>query len=404
MEKAPLTGTRVIDLTQAMAGPFATMLLGDLGCDIIKVEPHTGDQTRKWAPPYISGMSTYFLSANRNKRSIVVDLKSESGRDLLIEMVMKSDIIVENFRPGVMEKLGLGHEALLEKNPTLIYCSLSGYGQNGPYRNYPGYDLTLLSYSGLMSITGEKGRAPVKFGVPIADIVSGLFADISLLAALNSREKTGKGQFIDLSMLDANLSILTHQAFSYFGTGENPEKLGSAHPSIAPYQAFEASDGYVSIGVGTEKHWKSFVGSLKGTEILDREEFASNVERVRNREELSAKVNKITAGYTVRELLAILGEAGIPCAPINSVGDALQSEQAIFRNMVTSFANDYGTIKTLGTPFKMSSTPGELRYAPPMLGQHSDILLEEFGIESSKINELKKSGVINSSVRRDMDL
>lgn len=404
MSKPPASGIRILDLTQAMAGPFATMLLGDLGCDVIKVEPPKGDQTRRWAPPYQSEMSAYFLSANRNKRSIAVDLKTEAGRQLVLDLIKGSDVLIENFRPGTMEKLGIGYDKARDINPGIIYCSLSGYGQSGPFREYPGYDLTLLSYTGLLSITGEEGRPPVKFGVPIADIVSGMFATIAILGSLLERTGSGEGQFIDMSMFDANLLTLTHQAFSYFATGIDPKRLGSAHSTIAPYQAFETSDGYVSIALGTEKLWGEFLKCLNISGLENDPRYVSNMERVRNRAALSDAINAVTKEYTTSDLVGILRGAGVPSAPINTVGEALSSEQAVYRDMVMKLKGRYGEISSLGTPFKMSRTPGVIERAAPMLGEHTDEILREMKLDEVKIAELKKKGVVNSGVKPDSEL
>lgn len=401
---SPLEGIKVLDLTQAMAGPFATMLLGDLGSNVIKIEPPGGDQTRKWAPPFLNGMSSYFLSANKNKRSMVMDLKKSEGVETLLHLVSDSDVIIENFRPGVMEKLGLDYNNVRVSNRDIIYCSLSGYGQTGPYSDYPGYDLTLLSYSGLLSITGEKDRPPVKFGVPIADIVSGLFASNSIIAALFYRNNGGGGQFIDLSMNDANLSVLTHQAMSYMATQENPEKLGSAHSSIAPYQVFSTRDGYAAICVGTEKLWKQFTESLEIQRLQEHLKFRNNVQRVRNREELAEEINRETVKLNTSELIEKLKASGIPCAPINSVEDALNSEQTKNREMVTDVESPYGILKLLGSPFRMSESPGRITRAPPMLGEHTMEILKEFNVGTDEIRSLIKGGVVNTRVLKDQDL
>ena len=277
-----LDGIKVLDMTQAMSGPFATMLLGDLGAEIIKVEPPEGDQTRSWAPPYMGGISSYFMSTNRNKESISIDLKKPEGKEILRRLIKTSDVLVENFRPGVMEKLGFSRQDVMEINGKLIYCSISGFGQTGPMKDLPGYDLVILAMSGLLGITGNPDSSPVKFGVPIADITTALFAAISILAALYSRKETGKGQYIDLSMLDSNFLVLTHQLTAYLSTGKNPEKLGSAHSSIAPYQAFRTEDGYIVITVGTEKLWEKFCNALDPS-LLGMPEFRTNVDRENNR-------------------------------------------------------------------------------------------------------------------------
>ena len=398
---SPLEGLRVIDLTQAMAGPMASMLLGDLGAEIIKVEPPSGDQTRSWAPPYINGMSAYFLSANRNKRSIVLDLKSEGGKEVLGRLVRTADVLIENFRPGTLAKLGFDYETVRGINPEIIYCSLSGYGQSGPQKNWPGYDLTVLASSGLMSISGEEGRPPVKFGVPIADITSGMFADIAIISALYERKESGEGQYIDMSMLDGNFMILTHQAFSYFATGKNPKKLGSAHSSISPYQVFEASDGYIAIAAGTEKLWGEFCRCIGREDLITNPLFASNVERVRNRDDLVPELNRTFASTPVAQLFDKLRKAGIPAAPINTVGDAVNNEQIKQREMVTEISAPYGEIPMLGTPFKLSRTPGKIRKAPPMLGEDTGDILKSLNFTQEEIEKMKSAGAINKDVKND---
>ena len=399
---SPLEGLRVIDLTQAMAGPMASMLLGDLGAEIIKVEPPSGDQTRSWAPPYINGMSAYFLSANRNKRSIVLDLKSEGGKEVLGRLVRTADVLIENFRPGTLAKLGFDYETVRGINPEIIYCSLSGYGQSGPQKNWPGYDLTVLASSGLMSISGEEGRPPVKFGVPIADITSGMFADIAIISALYERKESGEGQYIDMSMLDGNFMILTHQAFSYFATGKNPKKLGSAHSSISPYQVFEASDGYIAIAAGTEKLWGEFCRCIGREDLITNPLFASNVERVRNRDDLVPELNRTFASTPVAQLFDKLRKAGIPAAPINTVGDAVNNEQIKQREMVTEISAPYGEIPMLGTPFKLSRTPGKIRKAPPMLGEDTGDILKSLNFTQEEIEKMKSAGAINKDVKNDV--
>jgi crotonobetainyl-CoA:carnitine CoA-transferase CaiB-like acyl-CoA transferase len=401
MDETSLKGIRVLDLTQAMAGPMATMLLGDLGAEVIKIEPVNGDQTRKWAPPYINGMSAYFLSANRNKKSIALDLKSAEGKKILKKLIENSDIIMENFRPGTMDKMGFSYGEVSDIKRDIIYCSLSGYGQTGPGRDWPGYDLTVLANSGLMSINGEEGRPPVKFGVAIADITAGLFSDIAILSALYERSRTGKGQYIDMSMLDSNFLVLTHQAFNYFATGKNPKKLGSAHSSIAPYQVFEVSDGYIAVTVGTEKLWSKFVDVIGRKDLAEKREFETNVQRVTNREKLASELNQTFKSYKLTELIEKLMNAGIPCAPINSVGDAVENPQIKARDMVTEMDSPYGKIKMLGTPFKMSLTPGSLRLAPPQLGGNTEEILQSIGYSKEEIELLIKHSVVNNRIEVD---
>ncbi len=390
----PLKGIKVLDLTQAMAGPMATMLLGDLGAEIIKIEPPTGDQSRSWAPPSINGISAYFLSVNRNKRSLSLDLKEPKGLEILKKLVSEADILIENFRPGTMNRLGLSYEVAKGLNPGLIYCSLSGYGQDGPQKDWPGYDLTVLASSGLLSLNGEEGRTPIKFGVPIADIVSGLFANNAILGALYERTGSSEGQYIDMSMLDANFLILTHQTFNYFATGKNPRKLGSAHSSIAPYQVFKTGDGFIAIAVGTEKLWKVFCSSIGRDDLTNNELYSENILRVKNRDMLVEELEKTFSKNTTSMLLQNLLKAGIPAAPINTVEEVVKSPQIKARGMVSSMETPYGKIPVTGTAFKMSRTPGKVTKAPPLLGEDTAAILTELGYDAEEIESLEKAGVI----------
>jgi crotonobetainyl-CoA:carnitine CoA-transferase CaiB-like acyl-CoA transferase len=395
MEKiGSLEGIKVLDLTQAMAGPIATMALGDLGAEIIKLEPPTGDQTRGWAPPYMGNMSSYYLSINRNKKSIAVDLKSHDGQEILRKLVMESDVLFENFRPGTMESFGMSYEDARKLNSKIIYCSLSGYGQTGSSREWTGYDLTVLAYSGLLSMNAEKGRPPIKFGVPIADITAGLFSDIAILAALHHRDLTGEGQFIDMSMLDANFSILTHQAMAYISTGKNPKHLGSAHPNIAPYQVFQAADGYIAIAVGTEKLWKKFCMAIKRDDLAENPMFFANADRIRNREQLANEINRTSSGFKAQDLFQLLLDSGIPAAPINTVEQAINAPQIMERKMLVEMEAPYGKIVMPGTPFKMSATPGSVRLYPPMLGEHTYEILQGLGYNDGEISNMNKRGTV----------
>lgn len=401
-EKESLNGIKVLDLTQAMAGPMATMTLGDLGAEIIKVEPISGDQTRAWAPPYMNGMSSYFLSANRNKKSIALDLKSQEGRSILKNLASSCDILVENFRPGTMDKFGLSYDEAKKLNPGIIYCSISGYGQGGISRDWPGYDLTVLAYSGLLSLNAEEGRPPIKFGVPIADITAGLFSDVAILAALHHRNATGKGQFIDMSMLDANFSVLTHQAMSFMSTGKNPRHLGSAHANISPYQVFPTADGYVAIAVGTEKLWTTFCKVIQREDLLEEPMFQNNVERVRNRDKLVEQINITLREYNTGEAFDLLLKAGIPAAPINTVESAVNSPQIAERGMVSNLDTPYGRIRLLGTPFKMSETPGSVRLHPPMLGENTVYILSELGYTAEEIAVFQEKKIVGKEIAPDL--
>ncbi|WP_393971323.1 CaiB/BaiF CoA-transferase family protein [Oxyplasma meridianum] len=400
--RGPLQGIKVLDLTQAMAGPMATMTLGDLGAEIIKVEPLTGDQTRAWAPPYMDKMSSYYLSANRNKKSIAIDLKGYDGQEILKKLVLKSDVLIENFRPGTMQKFGLQYEEARKLNSRMIYCSLSGYGQTGPSSEWPGYDLTVLSYSGLLSLNAEEERPPIKFGVPIADITAGLFSDIAILAALHHRDSTGEGQFIDMSMLDANFSILTHQAMGYLSTGKNPRHLGSAHSNIAPYQVFQTADGYIAMAVGTEKLWKMLCRIIGREDLTKNPLFLTNVERVKNREKLAGEINRTFSAFKTQDLFQLLLNSGIPAAPINTVEQVMKAPQIRDRKMLVEMEAPYGRITTLGTPFKLSSTPGSVRLHPPMLGENTSEILHDLGYTDDEIADLMNRDAVNRDVNRDM--
>lgn len=394
----PLDGIGVLDFTRAMSGPFCTMLLGDLGAEVIKVEPEQGDDTRAWAPPEVRGMSTYFMSANRNKLSVALDLRRAECAEIVKRLAQRSDIVVENFRPGVAARLGIDYDTLSEYNSRLIYCSLSGYGQTGPYSGRPGFDLTVLAVSGLMSLTGEEGRPPVKFGVPITDITAGLFAAIAILSALHHREKTGRGQFVDLSMLDANMLTLTHQATSYFATGINPGRLGSAHPSIAPYQVYATSDGYIAIAVGSEKLWREFCAAMEMKELLNEPALLTNPLRVKNRSMLNSRLEPAFARLTTSEAASMLERAGIPAAPINTMSDLVTDPQVMARSMIGEITHPvYGTVRSLGSPFSLSETPGSVRLPAPVLGEHTVGVLGKLGFGKDEIGAMLEGRVAFSS-------
>jgi formyl-CoA transferase/CoA:oxalate CoA-transferase len=391
----PLEGIRVLDFTRVMSGPFATMLLGDLGADVIKIEPPGGDDTRGWGPPWIGGDSAYFMSANRNKRSIIIDLKKPESREIVKKLVEGSDVVVENFRPGVAEQLGISYDHLSKINPRIVYCSISGFGQSGAYRDKPGYDLVALAMSGLMSITGEPNRPAVKFGVPIADLTTALLAALSIVSALYWREKTGRGQYIDMSLLDVQVLLLSHQAFNYFATGEEPRRMGSAHPNIVPYQAFEASDGYIIVTVGSEKLWEQFCKVIERPDLIENPKFRTNADRVTNREELIGELERIFKSKPTLFWIEELEKAGVPAAPILTVGQVLNDEHVRYRGMVLEIEHpEAGVMKMLGTPLKMSETPGMVRSPPPTKGQHTFEILRELGFNDEEIIELKSKHVV----------
>ena len=382
---SPLAGLRVIDLTRALAGPYAAMMLGDMGCDVIKVEqPGKGDESRGWGPPFQAGESSYFLSINRNKRSVTLDLKSDEGKRALEALIGSADVLIENFSPGVMAKLGFDQEAVRARHPKLVFCSISGFGQDGPSRDRPAYDLILQGMGGLMSITGPGGGPPTKVGVPIADLTAGMFAFSAIMLALYQRERTGRGQFVDTSLLDGQLALLTFQAGRYFATGEAPTWQGNEHPSIAPYETFKASDGYVNVAVGNEALWAKFCAAT-GLEALQVDpRFATNAVRLVNRPALIAAIEEAFARWTCDEALGILRAAGLPCGPIYDLAQVFADPQVADRGLVLTLNHPtVGTVRAPGPPYRLSDAGVRDHLPPPRLGEHTDEVLAELGLTRS---------------------
>jgi len=379
------------------AGPFCSMMLADMGADVIKIElPNKGDGLRRWGPPFLGGEGVYFLGLNRNKRSMTLNLKAEKAREIFTRLLQKSDVLLENFRPGTMEKLGLGYEWAKEVNPAIIYCRISGYGQTGPYHERGGYDVLAQGESGLMTITGEPDRPPgAKVGVAIMDFGAGMYAACGILFALLAREKTGKGQMIDVALLDTAISWMLQPIGSYLVTGKHPKRLGAVHPVAAPYQAFKTADIYITIGCAEDAHWRKLCEVLGVEELANDPRFTTNPKRVENREELATILSKIFVTKKGDEWLSKLLEAEVPCAPVNTLDRIVSDPQILYRRMLTEVEHPKaGRIKVTGIPIKLSETPGEIRNPPPLLGEHTEEILRELGHSVEEIKKLRESGVI----------
>jgi formyl-CoA transferase/CoA:oxalate CoA-transferase len=392
----PLRDLVVLDLSRILSGPFATMTLADLGADVIKIEqPGSGDDTRQWGPPFQGKDAAYFLSVNRNKKSLAVDLKSPDGLEAVRRLALEADILVENFRPGTAERLGLGYEELSRSNPSLIYASISGYGQTGPDAQRPGYDAIAQARSGIMSVTGEHDGPPVRVGVSSSDLIAGTWAVIGILAALHERERTGHGQWVDISLLDGSISWLTYVAGGYFAGGGVPQRYGSAHPTIAPYQAFQTSDGFVMIAVGNDSLWRKFAGALGQEGLAEDPRFVTNPLRLAHRAELLAIIEQLLRSATSDEWVARLDAAGVPVGPIQTVDQALADPQVVARGLVTEVEHpEAGRLKTIACPVRLTRTPASVRSAPPLLGQHSDEVLGQLGYSAARIRELHEAGAV----------
>ncbi|MHB8077395.1 MAG: CaiB/BaiF CoA transferase family protein [Desulfosporosinus fructosivorans] len=392
----PLQGIKVLELSRTLAGPFASMLLADMGADVLKVEqPGIGDETRGYTPPEIAGESTYYLSLNRNKRGMTLNLKTDAGKEIVRRLVAESDILIENFRNGTMEKLGLGYNELKEINPRLVYCAVSGFGRTGLMKDEPAYDLVLQGFGGLMSVTGEAGSPPVKVGYSIVDLTTGLYASLGVMMALWVREKTGKGQYVEASLLESIVSLQTYLAQGVMATGIAPKRMGSAHPNIVPYQAFETKDGYVIIAIPNDWLWKKMCDALGLNELKDNPKFSVNADRVKYRTELIGLMTVYSKSKTTKEITDKLRAAGVPGGPINDISQVLAEPQIKEREMIVEVEHPtIGMLKMLGIPIKLSETPGSVRIAPPLLGQHTSEVLDHLGYSAEDIVHLKEKGVI----------
>jgi crotonobetainyl-CoA:carnitine CoA-transferase CaiB-like acyl-CoA transferase len=390
----PLTGTTVLDLTRVLSGPYCTMMLADLGARVIKIEqPRGGDDTRHWGPPFLGTESAYFLSINRNKESVTLDFKHARGRALLDELIAMSDVVVENFRPGTLARLGLDYATLSPKHPRLVYCSVSGYGHSGPRSQEPGYDAVLQGEGGLMSLTGAPDVPPVRVGVAVADIVTGIFACQGVSAALYARERTGRGQQVDIAMLDTVAAMLTYQAGIYFATGQPPQRMGNRHPTIVPYETFTASDGEFVLAVGTDEQWRKFC-EVAALDAGDR--FATNRERVTGYAELRPMIAARMRTHTRSHWIERLGKVGVPCGSVRDLHEVFTDPQIAARSMIVPMTHPTaGVIRVLGSPLKLSDTPATQRTPPPTLGQHTESVLQrDLGLSPNAIDELRAGGVI----------
>ena len=394
-----LRGMRVLELAQIMAGPTCGMLLADMGADVIKVEKLPGgDDSRGYGEPRVNGVSAPFMMLNRNKRGIAINLKHPAGRDVLLRMVRNADVLTENYRRGTLEKLGLSYEVLARANPGLIYCAVSGYGRSGPDADKGGFDLIAQGFAGLMSITGEPGRPPVKTGNSVADINAGILAAVGILAAYAHKQKTGQGQIVDTSLMEAALQQTYWQAAMYFATGESPGPTGSAHVLTAPYQAFATQDGWINIGGANQANWERIAEVLGHPEWRDDPRFVSNSARMANLPALTQAMNEVLATRTKADWTAAFDAAGVPAGPVHTIGEALEHPQTLVRDMVVELRHPQaGATKALGCPIHFSATPTRIDRPAPVLGEHTRELLREYGYSDADIDALAASGVVEAS-------
>jgi formyl-CoA transferase/CoA:oxalate CoA-transferase len=392
----PLAGLTILDLTRVLSGPYCTMVLGDLGARIIKVEhPGKGDDTRHWGPPFVGKESAYFLSINRNKESVTLDFKPAEGRAILEQLIARADVFVENFRPGTLDKVGFGWEAVRERFPRLVYASISGYGQTGPRRNEAGYDAVMQAEGGLMSVTGDADRPGYRLGVAITDMVSGLYCAQGITAALLARERTGQGQRVDIGMLDTTAALLTYQAANWFTTGETPKRQGNRHATIAPYETFTTQDGEIVIAVGNDEIWKRFCAVAGLDDMAGDPRFATNKDRMANYEAMRPPIDRVFRTATSVEWVARLNAAGVANGEVRDIGQMLNDPQLAARQMIETLMHPTaGATRVIGAPIKLSKDPASVRTPPPVLGQHTDAVLQEIGYDEAAIARLRSRHVI----------
>ena len=403
----PLQGIKVLDLSRILAGPWAGQMLADLGADVIKVErPGAGDDTRLWGPPYMpasvgfedseSREAAYFQTANRGKRSLCVDMSQPKGQDIIKQLVVQADVLIENFKVGGLAKYGLGFESLGKINPRLVYCSITGFGQTGPYKDRAGYDFMIQAMGGLMSVTGSEDGEPMKVGVAVADVMTGLYASNAIQAALIHQLRTGQGQHIDLALLDVQVATLANQAMNYLATGDNPKRLGNAHPNIVPYQAFATTDGHIILAVGNDGQFQRFCQVAGANELFSNPQYTSNALRVANRNELVPEVSQLLKQQTTQWWLTALNEVGVPCGPICTIDQVFDNPQIQAREMKIALDHlQLGKVESVANPIKLSATPLQYSQAPPMLGEHTLAVLQDWlAMEEPEYNALLSAQVI----------
>jgi crotonobetainyl-CoA:carnitine CoA-transferase CaiB-like acyl-CoA transferase len=387
---------RVLDLTRVLAGPFCSMILGDMGAEVIKIEePGKGDDTRSW-PPFLGGEATYFLAVNRNKQSLTLNLKAAEGRAILQRLVRKSDVVLENFRTGTMERLGLGYKSLARLNPRLVYCAISGFGESGPEASRAGYDLVVQAESGIMDITGFEDGPPVKVGTSIADLVAGMSAAHGVTLALLARHRTRRGQKVEISMQDAMAALLTYQAGIYFGTGQKPSRRGNKHPSIVPYEVFKAADAYLTLGVANNSLWERCCAAMERPDLIKDPRYATEAARVQNREALVPLLNQVLGARTADDWLKRFEEVGVPAGRIRTVAEVCESAHLEARGMIVTLPHPKaGALRVLGVPVRLHATPGKATTAPPLLGQHTErVLRGVLGLKRAEVGRLRRDGVV----------
>jgi formyl-CoA transferase len=393
----PLADLKVVDLTRVLAGPYLTMMLGDMGADVVKIEqPGSGDDTRRWGPPFLEGESTYYLAVNRNKRSVTMNLKHPRCRELLLDMIRDADILVENFKVGTMERLGLGYENVLRPlNPRLVYASVTGYGRTGPYAKRPGYDYMGQAMGGIMSVTGEPNGEPMKYGVAIADLTTAMTGCSAILAAIHHRDRVGTGQRVDLSLLETVVGWLIHLATDYFASGQLPPRIGNNHSSIVPYQVFKASDRHFAFGALNDRQFGDFAGVLGHPEWTTDPRFATNPQRVAHRGELVPLIEGVLAHRTASAWVDALLAVGVPAGPVNNVAEVFEDPQVLARNMRIDVPHPkLGNVRMAGIPYKHGDTPATVRRHPPMLGEHTDEILRGLGVSVDELAHLRQEGAL----------